>query len=547
MKKLLINRTLLKTFGPLYGIAFFFSMFINLLSLAVPLHMLLVFDRVFTGRSPATLVIVTVIALGSLLIMGLLETLRSRLLTRLSLRLDAALTEPTLRAMFSPHPTPAGIASYASGAADVNAVKNFLGGTGIFAFFDIPWLPLYLAVSFMLHPVIGWVSLAGAVILLGLLLVTAFMTNRAGRERSASSQDAESLLRATRRNVHTVYAMGMLPALVKRWQDLHRQDMGLESRNHHRTGAGDALNRSVRMALQAVILSVGAALVIANEITTGGMIVGSIMMGKALQPLDLIMAGWKQFQQARQAASRLSSALAAGSEAGDIRPVPLTMGQRDEAGLLVRDLELRIGPTPILNNINLRLEPGRVMGVVGPSGSGKSSLAKTIIGLYPPSGGQVLLDGKMLPAMPDDEKGKLLGYLPQDVELFPVTVGENIGRLDNSDSEAIIAAAKIAGVHDMILRLPQGYDTLIMPRAANLSAGQRQRIALARALYGNPRLLILDEPDANLDDEGSQAMIRAIKEVSARSAMVLVISHRDWISGLADTIYEMEEGGGRPR
>lgn len=527
-----------KTLLPLYGTAFFFSLFINVLSLAVPLHMLLIFDRVLTGRSEATLIFVTLAALLALFVMGLLEGLRSRLLVRLGNSVDQRMGDRVVQAMFAPRGLP-GAPVYDRGAADLNAVKTFLGGAGIFAFFDLPWLPVYLAVTYMLHPVIGAVSTLGAALLFALLFVNERLTRKAAQDAAESSQ-AGVLLRASQRNVHAVYAMGMLPALIARWRQANDRDVALETRVHNRTGLSASMTKSLRMALQAIILSVGAVLVIANEITAGVMIVGSIMMGKALQPLDLILAGWKQFQEARLASRRLAKALEAGPPGG-ARPLPVPTGP-DARGVAVSGLRLELSQRVVLEDVSLSLPPGRVLALVGPSGAGKTCLAATIVGLHHPSQGRITLDGLDLTGLDDASRFDLLGYLPQDVELLPATVGQNIGRMDDEDALGVVSAAKAAGAHDMILRLPRGYDTPVAPRAANLSAGQRQRIALARALYGAPRLLVLDEPDANLDDEGRSALTQAIAAAKARGAMVLLISHRPWILGIADMVVHLEQG-----
>ncbi|TVQ97008.1 MAG: type I secretion system permease/ATPase [Desulfovibrionales bacterium] len=554
-----------KALLPIYATAFFFSLFINVLSLAVPLHMLQIFDRVLTGRSEATLIFVTLAALVALTVMGVLEGLRSRLLVRLGNQVDQRMGDPVLKTMFTPKGLP-GTPGYERGAADLNAVKSFLGGTGIFAFFDLPWLPIYLAVTFLLHPVIGMVSTAGAVLLFALLFVNESLTRRAARDAAVSASQAATILRTAQRNVHAVSAMGMLPDIVNRWQRSGNLDLALETRVHNRTGLSAAMTKSLRMGLQAVILSVGAVLVIANEITAGVMIVGSIMMGKALQPLDLILAGWRQFQEARLAAGRLNQNLP--KQDRDTHPVPmdqLSQGQTPSlpqdmvlsssttsatSGLQVHGLHLHLHDRPILTDINLSLAPsqnhgqkhGQIMALVGPSGAGKTTLADTLVGLHPPKSGLLKLDGHDLTNLNDTQRTALIGYLPQDVELLPATVGQNIGRMSDEDAEGIVAAAQAAGAHDLILRLPQGYDTPVAPRAVNLSAGQRQRIALARALYGNPRLLVLDEPDANLDDAGRQALAQAITAARGKGNLILLISHRPWILKMADTVIQLENG-----
>lgn len=537
---------------PLYGTAFFFSLFINVLSLAVPLHMLQIFDRVLTGRSGATLIFVTLAALAALAVMGVLEGLRTRLLVRLGNRVDQRMGDSVIKAMFTPQGLP-GTPSYERGAADLNAVKTFLGGAGIFAFFDLPWLPVYLVVTFMLHPVIGMVSTAGALLLFLLLFVNESLTRKAARDAAESSSQAATILRAAQRNVHAIYAMGMLEDIVARWQRNANRDLAMETRVHNRTGLSAAMTKSLRMSLQAIILSVGAVLVIANEITAGVMIVGSIMMGKALQPLDLILAGWRQFQEARLAAGRMNQALPASLRATPVDRLPTQEPRRLPAasttlvpastpGLIVRDLNLRLHDRPILTNLFLDLPPGQIMALVGPSGAGKTSLAGTLVGLHTPESGELHLDGHDLTALSEAARSELIGYLPQDVELLPATVGQNIGRMSDENADGVVAAAQAAGAHDLILRLPRGYDTPVAPRAANLSAGQRQRIALARALYGDPRLLVLDEPDANLDDEGRQALAQAIAAARAQGNLILLISHRPWILKMANIIIHLEQG-----
>ncbi|TVQ96637.1 MAG: ATP-binding cassette domain-containing protein [Desulfovibrionales bacterium] len=516
---------------PMYGAAFLFSMVINLLSLFSMWHFLLIIDRVIPGRNEATLVVITVLVLAALGMMSVMEGVRSRLLTRISNRLEGLMAGPVVRAML----VRAGDADYDQGAADLQKIKTFLGGPGIVAFFDLPWLPLFLAVNYLLHPLLGLVSTIGAGVLLILLLVNQILTGRSVAEYSGSTSRSDTLLEVAGRHVHAIYAMGMLPAVVSRWKQAGAADLALETRVHQRVGAATALNKSVGMALRVVILSFGAMLVIHNEITFGMMIVASMIMGKALSPLSEMLGGWKRFQEARQASARLRAALVradmqAGARDSAPRPLPQAL-----PGLEVRSLCLDFDGAMVLDNVSFTAAPGTILAVVGPGGAGKSTLLRTIAGLHQPGSGSATLDGVDLAALSDNDlRAKALGYLPQDVELQAVTVAENIGRLRTDDSEAVIQAARMAGAHEMIMRLPKGYDTPIQPKAANLSAGQRQRIALARALYGNPRLILLDEPDANLDQDGRNHLSQALTKLKDQGSIILIVSHQPWITSLRD-------------
>ncbi|GAB6059477.1 type I secretion system permease/ATPase [Desulfonatronum parangueonense] len=532
-----------KSLLPMYGVVFLFSMVISVLSLFSMWHFLLVIDRVIPGRNEATLMVITVLVLAALGMMSVMEAVRTRLLTRISNRLEGLMAGPTVRAMLARGQD----TDYDQGAADLQKIKTFLGGTGIIAFFDLPWLPLFLGVIYLLHPLLGLVATIGAGVLLLLLVVNQLLTGRAVAEHARSTSRADALLETAGRHVHAVYAMGMLPAVVARWKQAGAQDLALETRAHQRVGVAAAMNKSVGMSLRVVILSFGAMLVIANEITFGMMIVASMLMGRALSPLTEMLGGWKRFQDARLASRRLCAALnhadsPVPSETCGLdltRPENMLVGQTPSTskknGLVVRNLCVDFADAVVHDRLSFFAPPGTIVSVVGPGGSGKTTLLRVIGGVLAPRSGTVTLDGIDLLTLNDGTlRSAALGYLPQDVELQAVTVAENIGRLRTDDSEAVIKAARVAGAHEMIMRLPKGYDTPIQPKAANLSAGQRQRIALARALYGNPRLLLLDEPDANLDQDGRDHLAQALAKLKEQGSIILIVSHQSWITSLRD-------------
>lgn len=528
-----------KTLLPLYGIAFCFSFFINLLSIFSMWHFLLVIDRVIPGRNVATLVVITLAVLIALGVMSMLEAVRSRLLVRLAIRLDQKLGETVIASMFAQ----TGDAPYESAAADFQTIKKFLGGTGIFAFFDLPWMPLFLAVNFLLHPLLGMISTVGAVVLLILLVFNEWLTRRAAKARSDAESQSAAVMRSAQRNIQVVYSMGMLPEIVRRWKDANTQDLVLETRVNQRVGIAAAINKSAGAMLRLVITSVGAMLVIFNEITIGMMIVARMVMGRALSPLGALLGGWKQFQEARLAAQRLKQALQSAPKAPAPSPQFKLGDDRPSDGLQVDHLTLQLNDTIIQENISFRVQAGEILVIKGPSGSGKTTLLRTIAGLLVTRQGRITLNEQDLTTLTDPAlRMPLIGYLPQEVELQALTVAENIGRLETHNSEAVIAAAQLAGAHEMILRLPKGYDTLVASRSANLSGGQRQRIALAQAFYKFPRLILLDEPDANLDTGGWQILERALAELKSRGCIILVVSHRTWVREIQDHELNLERG-----
>lgn len=516
-----------------------FSMVINILMLTSPIFMLQVYDRVLATRSYPTLAVLTVVAGGLLVVMGALELIRSRVLVRTGARLDGLLSARVFAAVFVRGLGSAGGQS-SRPLMDLDTLRQFLTGPGPFALFDAPWVPVYLVVVFMLHPVLGLVALAGAAVLFTIALLNEVRTReplrRAGTEAAAANAFAEAGLG----NAEVVHAMGMGEGLLRRWRARHDQAIAHQGQGSDRSGTLTAASKTLRLFLQVAILAAGAGLVIDQQITAGTMIAASIIMGRALAPVEQAIGNWRAFVQARAAYGRLRDLLAA--HPGDAARMDLPAPK----GALAVERLVAAPPgvtKPVLKGISFALKPGEVLGVIGPSAAGKSTLARLLVGVWPPAGGAVRLDGAELGHWPAQALGRHIGYLPQDTALFDGTVGENIARFAHDpDPERIVAAATRAGVHEMILRLADGYDTRIGPRGAALSGGQRQRVALARALYGDPVLVVLDEPNASLDAEGEQALHNAVLGLKRAGACVIVMAHRPSALAAADTLLALADG-----
>jgi PrtD family type I secretion system ABC transporter len=419
-------------------------------------------------------------------------------------------------------------------------LREFLSGSGVIVFCDAPWVPIFILVLFMLHPVLGLVSVGGAVVLFCLAFISEVTTNRPLREASGISIGAVTFAEAGLRNAEVVAAMAMMPGVLRRWLGRQRQAIMLQSLAADRAGTILALAKSIRLGLQIAIIGTGGWLAVKGQITPGAIVASSIIMARALAPVEMAVSHWKGFIKARTAYGRLKRLLLAVPD-----PLPRVSLEKP-AGLLTIE-QLVAGPpgsrTPVLRGIALQLDPGEVLGVIGPSGAGKSTLARVLVGVWPILAGSVRLDGAELDQWNPDELGSYLGYLPQDVELFDGTIAENIARLaDEVDSAAVIRAARKAGVHEMILHLPNSYDTRIGPGGQMLSAGQRQRIGLARALYGDPALVVLDEPNSNLDLAGEAALAGALNRLRAEETTVVVITHRPNLLGCVDKILMLSDG-----
>ena len=515
-----------------------FSFFINALMLVPAVYMLQVYDRVLASRNETTLYMLSLIVLVFYLLMAGLEWLRARLMVQAGLRLDADLNEKVLSSAFRQNLRQRG-ANAEQATGDLNGVRQFLTGNGLFAFFDAPWAPLFIGVIFLLHPTLGIVSLVGAVLLLGLALWTEHRTQAPLAEANRAGIAANQFAANSFRNAEVVEAMGMFPALRSRWYALHRRMLALQTIASDRAGSISAATRFTRITLQSLILGVGALLVIDGEITPGAMIASSILLGRGLAPVEQAIGAWKQFVGARSAHERLRKLLDDYEPRGEAVELPPPRGEyRVENVVAVAPG----GNLPILKGISMQIPAGTVLGVIGPSGSGKSTLARLLVGVWGTAAGVVRLDGADVHAWDKAELGPWLGYLPQDVELFDGTVAENIARFGEVDSAAVVRAASQAGVHELILRLPEGYETPIGTGGCALSGGQRQRIALARALYGNPSALVLDEPNSNLDDVGESALIEAVKALKAAGKTVVLITHRTSVLSVVDALVVLRDG-----
>ncbi len=514
------------------------SFFINLLMFVAPLYMLQVYDRVLTSRNETTLLMLTLLALALLALFGVLETIRARVLVRLGTSLDHRLRDTVFRAVFEaarqrPGSRPAQV------MRDLEQVRGFLIGPGVPALMDAPWVPVFLAVIFLMHLWLGLLALGGAVLIFALALANELFTRTAHGESGHAATVAGNTLESSLRNAEVLRAMGMQEAVRTRWREHQETALGWQSLAGDRGGLIVATSKALRFMLQVGILGVGAWLAIHREITPGVMIAASIIMSRALAPVEQSVAHWRGFVNARLAWRRLGLLLQTFPEPPTPVSLPAPQGQVTVEGLTVAPPGSR---TPVLRGVSVSLAPGEVLGVVGPSAAGKSSLARVLVGVWPPLSGAVRLDGASLDQWAPEHLGPHVGYLPQDVELFPGTVAENIARLGPVDDARVVAAAAKAGADAMIRHLPEGYNTDIGDGGQSLSGGQRQRVGLARALYGDPALVVLDEPNANLDREGESALAQAVKAMKDSGQTVVLITHRPALLSATDRVMVLEEG-----
>ena len=516
-----------------------FSLVINLLMLVSPLYMMQVYDRVLTSHSEETLVALTVLVFGLLAVMGLLEFIRSRILVRVGARIERRLDGRVFESLVS-RSIRGSQRNDDQPLRDLRALREFLSGPGPSAFFDSPWVPIYIGVIYLLHPVLALVAALGALLLFCIALVNDLITRRPlGR---AGHRYAESgvMAAAGQRNAEALRAMGMLDGLRRRWLQRQRDGLHQQGRASDRAGLLTATSKTSRLVLQTAILGAGAALVIEGAITAGAMIAATIILGRALAPVEQAISQWRGFVGARGAYGRLAGLLKEHPTAEPRLALPRAKHRLEVDHVSAGPPAAR---RPVVSGLTFSLAAGQALAVIGSSASGKSTLARLLTAVWQPQDGSLRLDGVALDQWDPGDLGGQIGYLPQDVELFDGTVAENIARLDeDAEPEAIVAAAKLAGCHGMILDLPEGYNTVIGEAGSKLSGGQRQRLGLARAVYGDPFLVVLDEPNANLDAEGDTALANAIGEMKERGQIVVVMAHRPSALATADRLLVLQSG-----
>lgn len=510
----------------------------NLLMLAPTIYMLQVFDRVMTSQSELTLIAVSLITLFLFGVMASSEWLRSRVLVRAGMRFDAQLGTRVFNASFEAYLSQSSTTpSRAFG--DLIQVRQFLTGNGIFALFDAPWAPIYIAVTFFLHPWLGLLSLVFALVQAALAWFGHRKTIAPSEEAAKSASDTNSYLQSKLRNAEVLEAMGMIGNLQQRWNLQYQSWMAQNTSAQGQTHRITAWSKFIRYSQQSLSLGAGALLVIDGQLSPGSMIAANILMSRALAPIDQLVTAWRSFAACKAAFERLEQLLRDHPERDPALSQAAPSGDITLRGV-VASAEGRAAP--ILKNISFAVPAGSVVAIVGPSGSGKSTLARVMTGIWPGTRGEVLLDGRPLQRWSRTELGPHLGYLPQDVELFDGSIAENIARLGEVDSAKVIAAARCAGMHEMILRFPKGYNTPIGEAGGLLSGGQRQRIGLARAVYGEPALIVLDEPNANLDDAGEAALLRTVRELKTKGKTVFLITHRPGAIAVADRLMILRDG-----
>ncbi len=515
-----------------------FSLIANILMLTPTIYMLQVYGRVMRSGSELTLLMVTFFLLFFYGIMAFAEWLRSRLLVRVGVRLDEALNSLVFNASFEAYLNRTRH-NVVEAFSDLTNIRQFLTANGMIAFFDVPWTPVYIAVIFLLSPFLGWLSILFAVIQLGLTWQSHRLSTKEIENAAEAGNDSYRFVQNKLRNIEPVHAMGMAGHFRERWFKLHDDSLLKADASLERQHRQQAFAKFVRYSLQSLTLGAGALMVIEGKMSAGSMIAANVLMSKALQPLDLVMATWKPFIQCRTAFVRLEKLL---EEFPERHPGAKHQDPLGEIRLEGLSATAEGRKTPILHDITVVFPAGKVAVVVGPSGSGKSTLARCIVGVWPNRQGKVFIDGELIESWDRIELGPHIGYLPQDIELFDGTIADNIARFAEVDSLKVIEAARRTGIHDMIVRFPRGYDTQIGEAGGMLSGGQRQRLGLARAMYGNPAIIVLDEPNANLDDAGERSLIEAVMDLRKAGKTVILITHRPSVLSAADILVVMQDG-----
>jgi ATP-binding cassette subfamily C protein EexD len=522
-----------------FAIVGLFSFFVNILMLVPSIYMLQVYDRVLSSGSEVTLSMLTLLMVMLLIVMGALEWMRSSILVRVSNRIEMNLNQRLYDAVFRMSLYTGGQGGGLRALDDLTGLRQFLTGAGVFAFFDAPWIPIYMFVMFAFHPLLGWIAVGGALLLVVIAIVNHRATTPALQESNLYQMAAAGMTASSMRNAEVIESMGMLDNLRALWLRKNLESLSWQSKASQRAGFLTNFSKTFRVLLQSLILGAGAYLAINEQLTPGLMIAGSILLGRALAPIDLIIGSWKGFISARQQYDRLNNLLNQIPKHEDQMPLP------DPVGDLILETIVVGAPgskSPIVRGIKLVISAGESVAIVGPSGAGKSTLVRAMLGIWPCLSGKVRLDGADIFSWNRKHLGQHIGYLPQDIELFDGTISENISRFGDLQSDAVVKAAQMSGVHDMILQLPNGYDTVIGAKGGVLSGGQRQRVGLARAIYGDPVLVVLDEPNSNLDSLGEYALAETLAQLRKKGVTVVIVTHRPNILEQVDKLLVMKRG-----
>lgn len=517
----------------------FFSMCINLLMLVPAIYMLQVYDRVVASGSESTLLMITLIMVLMMIAMGSLEWVRSRILVRVSSRLDMLLNQRVFDISFKQALYSGGAMNGAQPIQDLTGLRQFMTGNALFAFFDAPWIPLYLFVMFAFHSWYGWMGVGSAIILVILALINERLTSKHLKDANQEMNAASSSVRQNLSNAEVIESMGMLDSLRERWLKKQYNVLFWQTVASDRAGTIASISKTVRILVQSLILGVGAYLAINNEITPGLMIAGSILLGRALAPIDQMIGAWKGFVSARGQYHRLSEILVKVPEEGEKMKLPAPQGIVSFESAIIAPPGSK---SPVIKSVSFRSNAGDIIGILGSSGAGKSTLARGLLGIWGANSGNIRLDGADIFSWNRAELGPYIGYLPQDIELFEGSISENIARFGAVDAAKVVTAAKAAGVHELILSFSDGYDTIIGAQGGGLSGGQRQRIGLARALYGDPVLIVLDEPNSNLDEVGERALMAVLQGLKQRKASVFIITHRPNVLAAVDKLLVLNDG-----
>lgn len=516
-----------------------FSAAVNVLLLTPIIYMITVFDRVVSSGSLPTLAMLTLLMVGLLLALGGFEMVRSFILVSASNKLESLLRPRVTDATFKRSLLTGGMVASVQPVQDLTSLRQFLTGNGLFAFFDAPWYPIYIGVMFLFHPWFGIAGILAGILMVVLAVINERLTHKPLNEANSRAAKASNQFQGSLRNAEVIAAMGMARDVHHRQQLLYSEVLEKQTHASRMAGLLAGLSKSLRIISQSSLLGLGAYLALNQEISPGMMIGGSLLLGRALAPIDMLVGSWKGVTVARAQYARLRELLE------KIPPEAETMRLPAPKGALAAENVTVLPPgskVPAVRGVSFALDAGELLGIVGPSASGKSTLARALMGIWPANAGKVRLDGADITSWDRSELGPYVGYLPQDIELFDGTIADNISRFQAPDSEKIVAAASLAGIHEMILRLPQGYDTVIGGAGGMLSGGQRQRIGMARAVFGEPKLLILDEPNSNLDDQGEKELVESLRRIKARGCTVVVITHRTMVLQCVDKILVMKDG-----